>query len=169
MEPFAWSWWQPGPASDMTTVAELVVAEEIVAIREASRARGWTLEEPDSLHFLLGLPASDKSLFHLFVDCADYPVMPPAWHWCDGQGLNQRDLKHAPKGSGFLHQAGVICAPWNRLAYQVIDRRGPHGEWTISDWRNNSNTLGCKTLGAMALRVYVELNGSLFAKQRLAA
>jgi hypothetical protein len=46
---------------------------------------------------------------------------------------------------------------------------GTDGEWVLGDWRNNSYTLGCKTLGAMALRIYVELNGPNYAKQRLAA
>jgi hypothetical protein len=153
----------------VTTVSELTVAEEIVAVRESARARGWTLEEPDPLHFLLGLPASDGSRFYLFVDCINYPAVPPAWHWCDALGVNRDQPRHSPGGSGFLHSAGVICAPWNRLAYKVIDPRGPHAEWTLADWRNNSYTQGCKTLGAMVLRVYVELNGSNFAKKRLAA
>lgn len=152
----------------MDTVAELTVAEELAAVRDAAQARDWTFEQPDSLHFLLGFPASDGSRFYVFVECDNYPVMPPTWRWCDAQGVNRDQPQLSPRGSGFLHSAGVICAPWNRLAYRAIDSRGPHAEWVLGDWRNNSYTQGCKNLGAMALRIYVELNGPSFAKGRIA-
>jgi hypothetical protein len=98
-----------------------------------------------------------------------YPVKPPAWYWCDGAGGGREIRTNAPFGSGFLHSNGVICAPWNRLSYAQIDRRGPHGEWTMGDWRNNSHTGGCKTLTAMALRIFVELNGPRYEKRRQAS
>lgn len=151
----------------MPTVAELTVAEELAAIREIAATRGWPLKEPDSLHFHLGLPANDQSQFYLLVDCDRYPVQPPAWHWCDAQGTHTDRLADRPQGSGFLHTNGVICAPWNRLAYKSVDSRGPHGDWTIGDWQKNSYTSGCTTLAHMALRIYVELNGPRFNRKRL--
>ena len=151
----------------MQTVAELTVTEELAAIREIAIHRGWTFRELDTLHFHLGLVASDKSEFYLLVDCDKYPVQPPAWHWCDADGKRTDRLADRPQGSGFLHAKGIICAPWNRLAYKAIDPRGPHADWAIEDWRNNAQTGGCKTLGHMALRIYVELNGPRFTKKRL--
>jgi hypothetical protein len=152
----------------MATVAELTVAEEIVALKEVADGRGWPLNERDDLHFLLSLPASDETSFHLLVDCENYPVVPPAWHWCNQEGEQLDSRAHTPEGSGFLHSAGVVCAPWNRLAYKSVDQRGPHQDWAIGDWRNNSHTGGCKTLSSMALRIYVELNGPRYNKRRLA-
>ena len=61
----------------------------------------------------------------------------------------------------------MIFAPWNRLAYSSVDPKGPHGDWTIGDWQKNSYTGGCTTLGHMALRIYVELNGPRFNRKRL--
>jgi hypothetical protein len=151
----------------MTTIAELTVQEEIGIVREVVESRGWELREVDGLHFVLGLPASDGSFFHLAVDCDDYPVKPAAWHWCDREGNGRDVVTNAPMGSEFFHSSGVICAPWNRLAYKTIDPRGPHGEWVPTDWRNNPYTKGCKTLCAMALRVAVELKGPRYHRKRL--
>lgn len=151
----------------MPTVAELTFAEELVALREIAIGRGWSLREQDSLHFHLGLPASDNSLFYLLVDCNEYPVQPPAWDWCDADGKHTDRLADRPRGSGFLHTNGIICAPWNRLAYKSVDRRGPHKDWTIGDWRNNPKTGGCTTLAHMALRIFVELASSRYERKRL--
>jgi hypothetical protein len=153
----------------MDTVANLTVAEELSFIRAIAGSRGWSLLEVDPLQFLLGLPARDRSFFHLWVNCEGYPVTPAAWYWCDGKGNGRADRRHAPKGTGFLHERGVVCAPWNRLAYSSFDPRGPHGDWLPGDWRNNSHTQGCKTLCAMALRIAVELMSERFHNERLAA
>jgi hypothetical protein len=149
------------------TVADLTVVEELVPLREIAIRRGWMFKELDSLHFHLGMLASDKSMFYLLVDCEKYPVQPPAWHWCDAEAKTTDRLSDRPRGSGFLHNNGVICAPWNRLAYKTVDSRGPHQDWSIEDWRSNSHTGGCKTLAHMALRTYIELNGPRFQGARL--
>lgn len=151
----------------MPTVAELTMAEEMVSLREIAAIRGWVLTELGTLRFHLELPAKDKSLFYLLVDCDQYKVLPPAWHWCDASGENTDRPTDTPKGSGFLHPSGVICAPWNRLAYKAVDPRGPHNDWCIGDWLANSHTAGCTTLTHMALRIYVELNGPRFEGLRL--
>ncbi len=150
----------------MATAAELSVAEELTPLREQAEWQGWPLKETDPLHFLLGLPASDGSWFYLWVDCADYPVMPPAWHWCDAEGGALGQPYCIPEGTGYFHPNNVICAPWNRLAYNQQDTRGPHSDWTIGDWKSNSYTKGCITLCAMALRLYVELNSARYHKKR---
>lgn len=150
----------------MATAAELTVAEELIPLRETAADWGWALKEISPLTFLLGLPASDGSVFYLLVDCDDYAVTPPAWRWCDIDG-GSIDAPHCtPDGSGFFHQNSVICAPWNRLAYSTIDARGPHGDWAIGDWKSNSYTKGCTTLCHMALRLFVELNSPRHKKQR---
>jgi len=151
----------------MPTAAELTVAEEMVALRELAAGRGWRLKEIDPLHFHLGLPARDQSWFYMLVDCVNHPVQPPAWNWCDAEGTHTDRPSDRPGGSGFLHSKGVVCAPWNRLAYTSVDSRGPHGDWTIGEWQKNSHTKGCTTLAHMALRIYIELNGPRFDPKRL--
>lgn len=43
---------------------------------------------------------------------------------------------HPPQLPGSIfHPNPVICAPWNRLAYQV--NGGPHGDWgSLTDWKS---------------------------------
>jgi hypothetical protein len=150
----------------MSTVAELSVAEELAPLRDLANWLGWAFKELSPTEFLLGIVARDGSWFHLHVACDDYPALPPAWRWCNADG-GQRDAPECtPVGSGFFHSNGVICAPWNRLAYNTVDTRGPHGDWTIGDWRNNSHTGGSKTLCSMALRLSVELNSPRYEKKR---
>jgi hypothetical protein len=151
----------------MSTVAEATVAEELASLREIASTRGWSLREIDAVRFHLALPASDSTWLYVLVDCERYPVQPPAWRWCDAEGKNADHPCDQPRGLGFLHPSGVICAPWNRLAYKSIDSRGPHQDWILGDWRNNSYTGGCRTLAAMALRIFVELNGPRFERRRL--
>jgi hypothetical protein len=151
----------------VSTVAELTVAEELAVIREIAASRHWPFRETDPLHFYLSFQASDHTQFHLLVDCSGYPVQPPAWHWCDPEGIRTDRPADRPHGSGFLHTSGVICAPWNRLAYKSVDPRGPHADWAIGDWQKNSYTGGCTTLAHMALRIQVELKGPRFNRRRL--
>lgn len=149
----------------MSTVSQQTVEEELAILREVAPSRGWVLYQQDPLHFSLKLPASDKSDYFLSVDCDDYPITPPAWHWCDAGGGGRDDRANAPAGGSFFHSNGIICAPWNRLSYKQLDTRGPHAEWAVGDWRNNPYTKGCKTLCAMALRIFVELHGSHYEKR----
>lgn len=139
------------------TVAELSVGEELGPLREIADHRGWKLEPHGSTGFVLGLPARDGSWFWLLCRCDDYPGFPPAWHWYNPETGAVDQPQDTPRGKGFLHGSGVICAPWNRLAYKAEDPRGPHSDWTIGAWRTNPKTGGCKTLAAMALRISVEL------------
>jgi hypothetical protein len=152
----------------MNLIAALTIEEELRDVRANAAARGWVLSQTDELHFILGFPASDNTFLYVYAECDDYPVKPPAWHWCDKDGTGHKDMRNVPKGTGFLHSNGVICAPWSRLAYTPVDSRGPHNDWTISDWRNNPYTKGCKTLGGMALRIAVELRSDRYHKQRMA-
>lgn len=96
-----------------------------------------------------------------------YPTIPPAWHWWNPETGVIDDLRDTPVGGAFFHSSGVICAPWNRLSYQGVDPRGPHGDWSIEgDWMANSNTLGTRTLAAMALRIAHEAQVSYTGRKQ---
>lgn len=146
----------------MTTVAELSLEEELDPLGEVAAHMGWKLDRLDATSFTLGLPARDGSWFWLLCRCDRYPGFPPAWHWWNPETKQLDQPKDTPTGGGFFHESGVICAPWNRLAYKSEDPRGPHSDWTIGDWRANSYTRGCKTLAAMALRIAAELKAPAF-------
>ncbi len=146
----------------MATATDLVFAEQFGQLQEVARNRGWGLRQTDGPGFVLGLPARDGSLFWLKVACDGFQGMPPAWHWHNPETGGVDGPTDTPKGSGYFHSSGRICAPWNRLAYKAVDPQGPHADWHLSNWMTNPKTGGCTTLTAMALRISVELGGSRF-------
>lgn len=150
----------------MTTVAELTLADEISPLEEIAARKGWKIERRDEPEFVLGLPARDGSWFWLLCGCERYPAIPPAWHWYNPETKERDRPQDTPTGGGFFHGSGVICAPWNRLAYKSEDPRGPHSDWTIGNWRGEPKTGACKTLAAMALRIATELRSPAFSGRR---
>ena len=150
----------------MSTVAELCVDEELSPLREIADLKGWELERRDPTTFILGLPARDRTWFWLMCRCEKYPGIPAAWHWFNAAVGSIDQSADTPDGGGFFHGSGVICAPWNLLAYKSEDPRGPHSDWAVGDWRSNPKTGGCRTLAAMALRIAVELQAPHFAGRR---
>jgi len=152
----------------MASAEDLIVHSEVADLRQVAQHRGWELEERNSCCLLLGLPARDQTFFYLLVDYTAYRGQPPAWHWSDESAQRLDDQRYTPEGNGFLHQSGRICAPWNRLAYKSVDSGGPHTDWTLANWATNARTGACTTLSAMALRIYVELNGPRYSGRRKA-
>lgn len=150
----------------MATVAELSLEEEFEPLKQIVAHEGWKLERLDGISLTLGLPARDGSWFWLRCRCDGYPASPPAWHWYNPETTAIDQANDTPTGGGFFHGSGVICAPWNRLAYKSENPQGPHGDWSIGNWRANPKTGGCKTLAAMALRIGVELKSPNFSGRR---
>jgi len=141
----------------VATAAELAVDEQLKPLQEIAAKRNWKFERLDSLRFKIGLTARDGSEFWLLVECDGFPARPPAFHWCDPETGALDVAKATPKGTGYLHEFGRICAPWNRLAYKECDPKGQHGDWQLAGWMTNPHTAGTRTLAAMSLRIYHEL------------
>jgi hypothetical protein len=148
----------------VSTVAELAFEEQFAALEHITKARPhqWRLQRLPGLRFRLDIMAKDKNWYQLLAECEDFPVTPPAWHWYDSTEDIVDQPKDTPVGSGFLHSSGRICAPWNRLAYQSCDPKGPHNDWQLHNWMTNVHTKGCITLSAMALRLTVELQSERY-------
>lgn len=141
----------------MTTVQQLALDAEIDDLRKNAEQQGWMFKRTRDVEFELGVPARDETWLYLKVQADKYPTIPPAWHWLDPQTGLLDGRPHTPLGGNFFHSNGVICAPWNRLAYQTVDARGPHGDWSIEgDWKAHPKTGGTTTLSAMALRIALE-------------
>jgi hypothetical protein len=144
------------------TATELLIEEEREALARNALLLGWTVEKIDAENFVVGMTARDSTEFYVYCNCTGYAATPPAWHWYD-PATGERDLpKLTPKGGAFFHSNGVICAPWNRLAYKGVDGRGPHEDWTLANWHTNPKNGACRTLSAMAIRIYCELNAKSF-------
>ncbi len=140
----------------MVTATDLIVAEQLEALAANAAELGWSITILRSSTFVLGVPAKDGSTLFWRCETERYPTWPPAWHWSNPHG-EETDLPTVTgRGGNFFHGNGVVCAPWNRLAYKLVDARGPHEDWSIGDWLTNPKTGQCTTLSAMAARLAVE-------------
>ncbi|MBI5103312.1 MAG: hypothetical protein HZB33_15980 [Nitrospirae bacterium] len=146
----------------MQGATELTVIEQYRDLEEIALARCWFLNMLTDIQFVIGMAAPDRTCFHLFVDCEGFPGVPPAFHWYNLRTKTLDEPKDTPKGGGYFHDSGRICAPWNRLAYKKIDPAGPHSDWELANWMTNSYTGSTTTLSAMAIRIYRELYGPNF-------
>jgi hypothetical protein len=141
----------------MATATELIVAEELRHLQELAENEGWTVTALSSESFLLGVPRKNGGELWMRCEADQYPALPPIWRWCGPHGTMVDDPRIIPVGgSSYFHSNGVLCAPWNRLAYPTIDSRGPHSDWTIGDWKSNPQTRACTTFAAMASRIAIE-------------
>jgi hypothetical protein len=139
------------------SAVDLLLEHELAAVESISQSHGWNLSRPLPRVMHLDLPAKGGQRFFLHADLEGYAASPPAWHWRDPDTGVLSLPARTPIGGNFFHGHGVICAPWNRLAYKVVDARGPHSDWTLATWKLNSKTGGTRTLSAMVLRIAHEL------------
>lgn len=102
----------------------------------------------------------------MVADLAGYKVLPPAWRCVNQDGVEVKGAYPSPgplpdgKGSIF-HNQPVICAPFNRLAYQ--DGGGPHaGDWgeAVRWWRISGDFAAPKTLPDMLMVIDTHLSFS---------
>lgn len=120
-----------------------VLDVEAPSIETWASRHGWFVQiDPVRLALVVTVRhPSDESLLLLVGDLTGYRGVPPAWKFVDpltGQSTAAAFPAAGPgpggKGSIF-HSNVVICAPWNRLAYQA--EGGPHGDWQdATNWLN---------------------------------
>jgi len=146
----------------LATATELFYEEQMVHVRQIAASRGWTLEELEGCKFIVGIKARDGTQFWQFVDCESYQIIPPAFNWYNTDSKARNQPSDTPIGGQYFHSSGRICAPWNRLAYKECDAQGPHGDWQLSNWMSNPKTGETKTIAAMLLRIYRELQSQEF-------
>jgi hypothetical protein len=103
--------------------------------------KGWTWRiELDELQLRAArYHPSTGRLVEVRAALEGYPALPPTWLFVvPGTDESPKHSWPAPgaqpgvSGSVF-HTNPCLCAPWNRLAYG--DHGGPHGEWTMTSWR----------------------------------
>jgi hypothetical protein len=128
--------------------ANLLEAEEIpAAIRWAELHEVRHDWDEDRLIFKVWLESSSagtgqKEEYLLIGTFPDYRVMPPEWRFVDPRNEAEIGLSAFPHPGSFpsgsiLHGSGVICAPWNHLAYGA--RGGPHPDWQdAASWQTTA-------------------------------
>ena len=152
----------------MKTVEDLTFDREVTALLANAQLHGWGYEEIGQRCFRVSLSSKNGDAYQLEVDCSDYPVLPPAFHWRNpetGELDNVADSP-APNKYGdnyFYPTSGRICAPWNRLA---STEGGPHLEWVPANWKEQPETRGTDNLAAMVLRIHHELRRESYGGRR---
>ena len=97
-----------------------------------------------TLRLVLVQPDTNEK-FYLQGTFEDYRAHPPLWQWFDASWsstdalhLSPQDAGNRPAalgGSMFINHngKGLICAPFNRLAYGAHE--GPHSDWgSLAQW-----------------------------------
>lgn len=84
---------------------------------------------------------STSEIFYLIGEFENYPALPPKWYFSDEKWNLKNERIFYPKptnskfGSSIFHTNPVLCAPFNRLAYQ--QEGGPHNDWGgLANWKN---------------------------------
>jgi hypothetical protein len=121
---------------------------------------------------MVGRGEASEETYLLIGTFEAYRALPPSWFFADprnGAEIGKPAYPHPGPfpGGSILHTNGVICAPWNRLAYG--DRGGPHSDWTdAANWQApiQGHTYAT-TIPDMLARIAVELAESPHRMERL--
>src|SRR5205809_818636 len=93
---------------------------------ELDAARAWAGRHNWCLQWLPGELSIRAATYHravhrlveVTVRCEGYRAVPPQWRFVrPGSDEPGNQWFPAPIGSSIFHPSGVLCAPWNRLAY----------------------------------------------------
>lgn len=148
-------------------VTVAVVEDELPAADAYARRHGWNLTwRKEELAILAdGRHPADQCGLRFHAELSNYRALPPAWS-CLQQDQNGNFNRRFPKGatlpgggnSIFLNE-GVICAPFNRLAYK--DHSGPHGDWGgPSNWLSVRGNVRATVIAEMLAQILVHLQCS---------
>ncbi|SRR6266545_3505596 len=127
-------------------VSRAHVEQELTAIEPWVDRHGWSILWDDDRLLLVVLMRSavdrERYLFEFTLD--DYRELPPSIelvHPETGEAGMRRS--YPAGGRSYFHSKPVICAHWNRKAYQA--HGGPHADWVMADWagfRPNHSRVG---------------------------
>lgn len=144
-----------------------MVESELVALQAYAARHGWKVTwQPEQLVVLLdGVHPADSSVARLRAGVDKYKMWPPAWRFLRTEAGREDEVR-APKAgtlpggvSSMFIDKGVICAPFNRLAY--TGHGGPHGDWNgVEKWLEVKGTVSATNLAEMFAQILAHLNHS---------
>jgi hypothetical protein len=149
--------------------AILAQDHEIPAARVWATRRGLEIfYNSDDLTLVLALagrPEKEDSAWEPYLvraDLDEYDVLPPSWRFLDprnGAAIGTPAYPQ-PTPNSVFHTNGLICAPWNRLAYQ--SEGGVHTDWSLgSGWKTSAPThTRAATIPDMLDRIFRDMTRS---------
>lgn len=149
-------------------VTRAVVEEELDPAWEWATRAGVGLEwlqENLELRAILNQPKTGAR-FYLLGRCDEYRLLPPIWDFRDSSWAGESARQNfpgpgAPPGIGSIfHSNGVICAPFNRLAYAGYS--GLHSDWgAAQNWVHVApGHVRADTIADMLATIQLHLNYS---------
>lgn len=142
------------------------VEGQLQALKNTAEHFGWSFRwVPEKLYleFERESGGTRRRLRAIVRDC---PVKPPAWEFLDASGVRlsgSEQIPGAPLPNGkasIFHGSGVICAHFNRLAYEP---GGPHAKkWVIEEWKRvpRAGQVVALTLGEMLAAITAHLHAA---------
>src|SRR5262245_54178300 len=116
-------------------VSKACVEQELTAAEPWIALRGWSvLWDADRLLLaVLVRRAIDHERYIFEFELDDYRELPPSIELVDVETGEAGARRSYPGGGrSYFHSKPVICAPWNRKAYQT--HGGPHSDWVMANW-----------------------------------
>jgi len=116
-------------------VSRAHVERELTAIEPWATRHGWSSlwDEDRLLLVVLMRSAFDRERYIFEFTLDNYRELPPSIelvHPETGEAGTRRS--YPAGGRSYFHSKPVICAPWNRKAYQTLG--GPHSDWAMANW-----------------------------------
>jgi hypothetical protein len=120
---------------DSAELSKIVVEAELPPVHAYAQRHGWIVRwNPEKIRVVAdGTHPADSSPARLGADVHGYKAAPPIWRFLNPSNEDTSDIRFPragtlPEGkSSIFHSNRVICAPFNRLAYN--EHGGPHGDW----------------------------------------
>ena len=111
-----------------------IIEYELKAARAWAERHGVVIRwqpETKTIQVELVQPMTGE-VFYLQGQLDNYRMFPPKWTFCNSEWSQsgKKDLFPAPAPkSSLFHPNGIICAPFNRLAYTCPEHQGLHSDW----------------------------------------
>lgn len=139
-------------------ISKAYLDEDLAGAREIAEEMGWRLSRLSDLVIRAEMTrtAIDRLPEEIYVfefRFEDFKEMPPFIDAIHFQTGHKNVSSAYPHGHSYFHGNNVICAPWNRGAYQ--DHGGPHSDWPYSGWQQGSE--GKISIGPMLHELHMAI------------
>lgn len=138
------------------------ILQELDRCRDYGDKCGWLISEIDesSQTFTVTMVSPiDQEKYILEVVFSDYPELPLILDFIDPK-TGARGTKTAfPKNDdSFFHPAPCICNPCSRKSYKSFNSSGPHQDWQMIGWKENSKVATLKSVDSILRAVYSRIS-----------
>lgn len=148
------------------TLTRGVLEEQLPAVEAWAARHAWAAHLPtDGFQLRFGAYHPLGTLLEVTAEVVGFPGEPPAWRFVN-PGTDEEAVKFPAAGQlpgtggSIFHGNHVICAPWNRCAYQSHDPKGPHNDWSITGWQEVSGYTRALTIADMLDQIRIHLRQS---------